>query len=248
MYSLVKLEGKMVIVLDSQVINYTHEGNPEGRPVVLLHGNGEDLHIYDELVSSLKNDFDIYRMDSRGHGMSACPKELHYKDMAKDVSFFIRELHIEKPLVVGFSDGGIIALLLAAAHSDQIRGVISCGANTSPKGLTFSCRRDIKRTYRKKCAGHSFEKSLETVSSEVFAQSGALEKLMLTEPDISTIALSHIKVPVRVLTGEHDLVKKSDSKKIASVIPQGQLIVLPGEDHGSYVVHSTKLSDYIRRF
>ncbi len=71
---------------------------------------------------------------------------------------------------------------------------------------------------------------------------------MLSEPDISTIALSHIKVPVRVLTGEHDLVKKSDSKKIASAIPQGHLIVLPGEDHGSYVVHSTKLAEYIRGF
>lgn len=238
----------MVIVLDSQVINYSHDGNPEGKPLVLLHGNGEDLHIYDELTDALSGDFDIYRMDSRGHGLSACPDELHYKDMARDTELFIRELSIEKPLVVGFSDGGITALLLAVTRSDIISGVIACGANSSPDALTFSCRRDIKKAYKAKSTYSEFQKDLDTISSEIFAQSGALEKLMLTEPDISPIALSHIKVPALILAGENDVVKASDTKKTASAIPNSRMEILPGENHESYVIHSTKLEKYIREF
>ncbi|MQN02321.1 MAG: alpha/beta hydrolase [Lachnospiraceae bacterium] len=238
----------MVIILDGQVINYTHEGNKDGRPLLFLHGNGEDLHIFDELSNSLSDSFDIYRMDSRGHGLSACPAELHYKDMARDVEHFIRELSIDRPLVVGFSDGAITALLLAMTRSELISGVISCGANSSPSALILSCRRDIKKSYREKSASSEIKKDIDTVSSEIFAQSGALEKLMLTEPSISTIALSHIKVPVLVMAGEHDLVRSSDTKKTASAIPDSRLMILPGEDHGSYVVHSTKLIPYIKDF
>lgn len=238
----------MVIVLDSQVINYSHDGNPEGKPLILLHGNGEDLHIFDELTDSLKNDYDIYRMDSRGHGLSACPKELHYKDMARDTELFIRELAIDKPLLVGFSDGGITALLLAMTRSDLLSGIIVCGANTSPDAFTFSCRREIKRAYKAKCNSGEFQKDLDTVSSEIFAQTGELEKLMLTEPDISTVALSHIKVPALILAGENDVVKLSDTKKTASAIPNSRMEILPGENHESYVIHSTKLEKYIRDF
>lgn len=238
----------MVIVLESQVINYTHEGSPDGKPLILLHGNGEDLHIYDELTQELASEYDIYRMDSRGHGLSACPKELHYRDMAADLFLFIRELSIDRPLIVGFSDGGITALLFAISHSDMTSGLITCGANTSPSGITLSCRREIKKTYKEKLSHPVIKKDIDTISSEVFSQTGELEKLMLTEPDISSIALSHIKVPVLVLAGENDCVKASDSKKIASAIPQGRLAILPGESHESYVVHSVRLEEYVRWF
>ena len=239
----------MVIVLESQVIYYTHEGNPDGRPIILLHGNGENHHIFDELSASLQGDFDIYAIDSRGHGMSACPKELHYKDMAGDLFRFIVELGIKKPLIVGFSDGAITALLLGTTHSDLINGIISCGANTNPGAIDFATKRAIKKAYKEKTAGSSsIEKNLDTISSELFAQTGELERLMLTEPDISTIALSHIHVPVLVMAGSRDCVKSSDTKKIASAIPQSRLVILPGESHESYVVHSVRLEEYVRGF
>ena len=71
---------------------------------------------------------------------------------------------------------------------------------------------------------------------------------MLTEPDISDIALSRISVPVLVLAGKNDIVRESDTKKIFSSIPTSDLHILPDEDHGSYVVNSDKLKPYIEGF
>lgn len=240
----------MVIVLGSQVIYYEHTSGRDGaKPLILLHGNGEDHHIYDTLVGSLGDEYDVYAPDTRGHGMSACPEELHYADMADDLMHFIIELSIEKPLIVGFSDGAITALLFATTHSDMISGIISCGANTNPKALSLSERSQIKKSYKKKSSsGKSFEKTLDTVSSEIYAETGELEKLMLTEPNISDIALSHISVPVLVLAGKNDVVKESDTKKIYSSIPTSDLHILPDEDHGSYVIDSDKLKPYIQGF
>ena len=81
-------EASMVIQINSQVIHYEHtyceaSSNP---PLLLLHGNGEDLHIFDELIFSLRNEYEIYALDARGHGLSAAPDVLHYDDMAEDVA------------------------------------------------------------------------------------------------------------------------------------------------------------------
>jgi pimeloyl-ACP methyl ester carboxylesterase len=256
-------EASMVIQINSQVIHYEHtyceaSSNP---PLLLLHGNGEDLHIFDELIFSLRNEYEIYALDARGHGLSAAPDVLHYDDMAEDVAGFIRQLQIASPIVVGFSDGGIVALLLAMKGSTPLTGIITCGANTNPKALTLSARHQIKRTLKEKLAAkHSKNDSLSrstddangtessSTASMRFATTGALEELMLKEPDISASDLAKIQVPALILTGEHDMVKLSDSKKIAEHIPLSRLVILSGEDHGSYVVHSTKLGDYIRKF
>ncbi len=250
----------MVIQINSQVIHYEHTYCEASKkpPLLLLHGNGEDLHIFDELIFSLRNEFEIYAVDSRGHGLSAAPQELHYADMAEDMAGFISQLHMAPPLVVGFSDGGIVALLLGMKYPTLLSGIITCGANTHPKALSFSARHDIKRALKEKLANarhltSSPEEDSDAVESTTTAamrlsMTGALEALMLREPDLSAADLASISVPTLVLAGERDMVKLSDTKKIACNIPHARLVVLSGEDHGSYVIHSTKLVDYIRHF
>ncbi|MCR5452275.1 MAG: alpha/beta hydrolase [Lachnospiraceae bacterium] len=215
----------MVIVLDNHVIYYEHVG--KGRPLVLLHGNGEDHHIFDRLISELSEEYEIFAVDSRGHGMSAKEEEYHYKDMAEDVIRLIVELEINRPLICGFSDGGILALLVAIDRSDLISGLIVCGANLNPKGLTLGSRMQIKGEYRK--------------------NKSPLTEMMLKEPDISPSSLVRITVPTLVLAGEKDMVKESHTKLIAASIQGAKLQILSGEDHGSYVCDSIKLADFIRQ-
>ena len=83
----------MYIQLDNQVLYYEKTGET-GPEVVLLHGNGESHEIFDELVSKLREDHQVITMDSRGHGLSATPSELHYADMAGDVINLITELEL----------------------------------------------------------------------------------------------------------------------------------------------------------
>lgn len=216
----------MYIQLESQVINYEHTG--EGRPLILLHGNGEDHHIFDELTMELSKRYEIYALDSRGQGESATPNEYHYEDMAQDVAHFIEYYNIVKPVIIGFSDGGIVALLTAIRHPDLVGELIVCGANTSPAGLTFKSRHGIKKDYKK-------------TKSDLIG-------MMLREPNITDEELRSIRIPTVVIAGERDIIKPKHTQHIVDMIPEATLRVMEGEDHGSYVIHSDKLASIIKEY
>lgn len=216
----------MFIQLNGQILYYEKSG--EGPPIILVHGNGETHEIFDVLIPELAKHHTVYALDSRGHGQSATPKNFHYEDMADDVVEFIHALSIQKPSFYGFSDGGIIGLLLASKYPDKLSSLIVSGANLKPKDLKKRFLRKMKRLYRKR--------------------KNPLLLLMLTEPDIEIERLHFISVPTLVLAGQKDIVKKSATQRIAKHIPHATLRILEGENHGSYVEHSPKLYPLIQDF
>ena len=214
----------MYIQLNSQVLYYEHCG--EGtKSIILLHGNGETHEIFDRLTEALLPDYDIYAIDSRGQGLSATPKEYHYDDMATDLLNFIDALKIENPAVFGFSDGGITALIAAASRPEVFERIIAAGANSNPRGLSHAARSEIKKQFKK--------------------DGSPLTGMMLKEPDLTEDMLKRITCPVLLLAGQRDMVKEKDTKKMGSAIPDCEVRILPGEDHGSYVLHSTKCAQYL---
>lgn len=86
----------MYIQLNGQILYYEKYG--EGQPFLLVHGNGETHEIFDVLIPELAEHYTVYAIDSRGHGLSASPKELHYMDMADDMAAFIVALELKAPL------------------------------------------------------------------------------------------------------------------------------------------------------
>ncbi|MBR1627914.1 MAG: alpha/beta hydrolase [Lachnospiraceae bacterium] len=216
----------MYIQLNSQVLYYEKEGS--GQPLLLLHGNGEDHSIFDALLPHLTPHYTVYSPDSRGCGLSSPSKEYHYADMVEDMKNLIVALEIGRPSILGFSDGGIVALLLAIRYPSLVHRLIVCGANLTPSGLTFFARRSIKAEYRK-------------TKSE-------LVKMMLNEPNISPAELGQIRAKTLVLAGEKDMVKEKETKKIASAIPNATLKIVPKADHGSYILHCDYLADDIIQF
>ena len=196
-----------------------YETAGEGRPVVLVHGNGEDHHIFDIATDQLaKAGYKVYAPDSRGHGANEPRPEYHYADMAEDMYQFIRAMKLEKPAFYGFSDGGIIGLLLITSHPDCIGALAISGTNLSPEGLI-----------------PSFVEEYTAINEE---QNDPLITLMLTEPHIDPGTLKKIAVPVLVTAGENDLILQSETEMIADLIPKSTMIILEGEDHGSYIVNS----------
>ena len=71
---------------------------------------------------------------------------------------------------------------------------------------------------------------------------------MLREPSISDETLRAIRARTLVLAGSGDLILPEETRHIAAAIPGAQLRILEGEDHGSYIVHSTKIAELIRDF
>jgi len=207
-------------------INYEIFG--QGEPLILLHGNQEDYHIFDELIESLKNNFMIYAIDSRNHGQSGRSIDFSYDTMTQDIYQFIRHLKINKPHILGFSDGGIIALKLAIFSPNLLNKVMVCGVNYKSKGLNKAVRKELKKAYEKDMSPYI--------------------KLMLDEPKFKKKELKNISLKTLILVGSKDVIKPKHTLKLHHFIKHSKLIILEDETHDSFVVHSTKLKPYIIEF
>lgn len=204
-----------------------YEKSGQGRPLVLVHGNGEDHSIFNEAVALLRERFTCYALDSRGHGRSSRGVPLHYRAMAADLCAFLEALDLRDVLLYGFSDGGIVGLL-AAGMTERITGLAVSGANLSPRGVKSSLRLRI--------------------ALENLLRPSPLLQLMLREPDIRDEELRRIRAKTLVLAGSGDLIRERETRHIAKTVPGAALRILPGEDHGSYIVHSEKIAGILLAF
>ena len=204
------------------------EKSGSGRPLLLIHGNGEDHEIFDRLVTELEKKYTVYAIDSRGHGKSSDVDKFHYDDMVRDIVSLIEIEKLEKPILYGFSDGGIVGLLLASNYPSLLSKLIISGANSHPTGLKIKWQLLFHFLF------------LKHKDSKI--------KLLLTEPNITREMLEKIEIPVLILAGQHDMVKKSDIVFIAKHIRFGELKIVANEDHSSYVVHSEKLYPLLEMF
>lgn len=208
-------------------VSLYYEIKGQGRPLILVHGNGEDHHIFDQLVDGLKEYFTCYCLDSCGHGQSSSVDVYSYQAMAEDVIEFINELELKEVSYYGFSDGGIIGLLIAS-QTDLLEHLIISGANTNPQGLKGQIYYLMKMAY-------IFKKDPKV-------------KMMLEQPHINNHQLSKIKAKTLVLAGSKDMIKESHTINIAHHINNSELMILAGENHSSYIINSTKLASIILNF
>ena len=204
-----------------------YEKTGAGRPLLMAHGNGEDHSIFNEAVKELKRDFCCYTVDSRGHGRSSRVPTLHYEDMADDMIAFMEALNLRDAVFYGFSDGGVVGLI-AASRCARITTLIVSGANLSPKGVARKIRLSI------------WAWNLLKPDDKL--------ALMLREPQISEDTLRAIRAETLVLAGSGDLILPEETRRIAAGIPGAKLQIVQGEDHGSYIVHSTRIAAIIREF
>ncbi|MDR2866094.1 MAG: alpha/beta hydrolase [Methanomassiliicoccaceae archaeon] len=208
-------------------ISYVKRG--AGRPFILLHGNGEDHSLFDDIAGRLSEEgYEVYTPDSRGHGNSDKVRRLRYEDMADDIIGLINHEGLsgnDRPILFGFSDGGIVGLLIAMRCPDMLKRLIVAGVNLSPDGIILKIRAAMRLAF-------------------LFTRSDLL-RLMLTQPDIRKERLSSVTVPLIVLHAERDMVKLSHSLSINEAVKDVKLMIVKGETHGSYIKDNTKLYDLL---
>ena len=209
-------------------IELYYEKYGTGKPIILIHGNQESHEIFDKLIERLKNNYEVFAIDSRCHGQSENPKEISYRLMSEDIIQFIKELNIEKPILYGFSDGGIIGLLIAIKEPDLLSNLIISGANINPDVFT------------------TFDLLLTKVF--YFFTRSKYIKMMLDEPNIPIEDLRKITIPVHVLVGEKDVIRLEHTKLIVNNIKNSTLEIIKNENHGSYIIHSNKLYEIIKKY
>lgn len=205
-----------------------YETAGQGEPLLLVHGNSEDHTIFDAAARILQEHFTCFLLDSRGHGQSAPADTLDYGQMADDVLAFADALGLPHFHFYGFSDGGIIGLIAASKAPERFRTLMVSGANLDPRGVKDTVYYPLRLITR-------------------FSRDPKL-RLMVEQPHITDADLHRIRARTLVLAGSRDLIREAHTRRIARNIAGAKLLLLPGESHGSYIVHSEKIAHLILEF
>ena len=107
-----------------------------GFPLVLLHGNGEDHSYFKRQFEPFAQHYRVIAPDTRGHGHTprgTAPFTLD--QFAEDLKGFLDGMDIGRCHLLGFSDGGNIALLFALKYPEYVEKLVVNGANLFPAGL-----------------------------------------------------------------------------------------------------------------
>ena len=199
-------------------LHYIKKGS--GAPLLLLHGNGESGDYFVHQVDEFAQYFTVYALDTRGHGQSprgTAPFTI--SQFADDLLGFMEEHGIGKADILGFSDGGNIALTFALRHPERVGKLVLNGANLDPSGVKAAVQIPIVLGYR---LAALFKAPKARANAELLG-------LMVNEPHIDPKELSALTMPVLVIVGSKDMIKASHSRLIADHLPNGRLVTIEGD-------------------
>ena len=102
------------------------EWSQEGVPMVLLHGHGNEAHLFDDFVPTVAEHYRVLAVDQRGHGDSDWDAEgrYHADDMADDLERILEHFEIDRFVLLGFSMGGRVSTVFAERHPERLAGLI----------------------------------------------------------------------------------------------------------------------------
>lgn len=207
------------VQLSEMTMHYVVYGD-KGHDLILVHGNGGSKKSLEEAALYLANDYKVYVIESRCHGQSSDPGEISYDLMAKDIKEFCDKMRLDKPYLMGHSDGGINAITVAYTYPDLLGGFVSCGANSVPE--TF-------KPY--------FPFGVRVMN---MIKPDKLNDMMLTLPQIDVEKLSKITCPAFIVAGEYDIMWLSDTAFIHENIKNSKVAIIKSANHSSYISQDGK--------
>ena len=218
-----------------------------GESVLLLHGG---LSNSDALLDNLGpglTDFRLVAFDRRGHGYTAdTDAGFHYADMATETIGVLESVVGGRAHLVGWSDGGIIALLVALERPDLVNKMVVIGTNYHHDGI-MGAEPEPESSFMKAIATAYIERSpdgpahLDAVFGKSFAMFGS-------EPTLTTSDLTGISHPTLVVVGDDDLVTLPHTCSLYEALPHGQLAVVPGTSHALPMEQPARLAALIHDF
>lgn len=200
-------------------ISLYYEKRGAGEPLVLLHGNGEDGSYFLHQMEAFSREFLVYALDTRGHGRSprgSAPFTI--SQFAEDLLAFLDEQGLKRVNLLGFSDGGNIALTFALRHPERVRRLVLNGANLTPRGVKAWVQLPI-------VLGYQIASRLKSPKARTNAETLGL---MVHEPQIPPSELAGLMMPVLVIAGTRDMIREDHTRLMAREIPGARLALIPG--------------------
>jgi pimeloyl-ACP methyl ester carboxylesterase len=211
--------------LSTRGFNLYYETYGQGEPLLLLHGNGGSISNMANQIPFFSEHYKVIAIDTRAHGKSIDPSDsLSFEQIVDDFNALLDTLHLDSCYVIGWSDGGIDALLLAIRHPDKVKKMAFTGANLTPdtNGLTPFVYNLIKTEH----AG-----MLKQPKTPENKNKQKIVDLDLYQPNITLEQLHKIGCPTLVIGGDHDAIPVLHTVLIAQNIPQSYLWIVPNSGH-----------------
>lgn len=206
-------------------LNYCEQGS--GYPLILLHGNGEDSTRFRHQLEYFSKEYRVIAIDTRGQGGS--PRgtaPFTFDQFAQDLLDFMNEHGIFRAHLLGFSDGGITALLFALEHPERVGKLILNGANLNVEGVIQPVRERIV-TKAKEAEAQKDE------SGEAMTRYELLN-LMATQPAIDPARLANLDIPTLVIVGTSDMIEAEHTQLIYKSLPDAELVLVQGDHFIAY--------------
>ena len=212
---------------------FTHDGIKlyyevygAGEPLLLIHGNGGKIVEFKAQIADFRKHYQVIAMDSRDQGRSGdSPDKITYEKMTDDLSALLDHLHAGPAYVVGWSDGGIEALLLGIRHPGQVKKIAAMAANLNPSEDAIYPE---VWAWAKSTMDSMPEAEKQTPEGK---RELKVTQMLFDEPHIDPKALESISAPTLVLAGDHDLIRDEHTLEIYHHIPKGQLCIFPNATH-----------------
>ena len=203
-----------------------------GKPLLLIHGNGDSINAFALNIPYFSKKYKVIAVDSRAHGKTVDDQDsLSFEMMADDFAALLDAMQIDSAYVIGWSDGGINALLLAIRHPDKVIKLVSTGANMTPDstGLIPVYWRDEQKIFESgKNKPHTTAK--EKNDWKIFL-------LDWLQPNVPLDNLKAVRCPSLIVCGDNDLIPIEHTAAIYRHIPQAYLWILPHSGHATLKEH-----------
>jgi len=197
-----------------------------GEPLLLVHGNGGSIADLSAQIAYFRTRYKVIAMDSRDQGRSGdSSSKITYEKMTDDLAALLDHLKAGPVNVLGWSDGGIEALLLGIRHPQKVKKIAAMAANLNPSdealepeiiGLIKSMISEMPASLRETPKGR---REIKVTS------------MMLNEPNVELKELQSIKAPTLILAADHDAIRVKHTVDIYLHIPNSQLVIFPGATH-----------------
>jgi pimeloyl-ACP methyl ester carboxylesterase len=203
----------------------------KGRAVVLLHGGmSSSASLLRTIGPSLAKRYRVAAFDRRGHGRTAdTDAPFSYSAMADETIAFVEYLD-RRVHLVGHSDGGNVALLVAMRRPDLVHRVVAIGANYHYAGLMAMPSFDTDSEEFAQWAERFGERSPDGASHAAIVEEKT-RIMTYSEPNLTPSDLATIPVPVLVMAGDDDVATLAHTSSLYESMPLGQLSIVPGTSH-----------------
>ncbi|MBR3211242.1 MAG: alpha/beta hydrolase [Bacilli bacterium] len=216
-------------------VNYIQYG--EGKDIVLLHGWGQNIEMMRPLGDCFSDRFRITILDLPGFGESEEPKEKwrieEYNEMLES---FIKKLDIKKPIVIGHSFGGRLAIRYCADHPIEKLVLFGspCIRIQEDLPITVKVLKSLKKLPGLNSLGEYMK---QYIGSRDYKAASPIMRQTLVEvvnEDLTKYA-REIEEPTLLIWGENDTeAPVKEAKELEKIMVDAALILLPGS-HYAYL-------------